>query len=209
MRYLDRTATSPPACLARYLNDPNADWEELSKNKADYREVCAALAALQGSRCAYCDCDLQRESDHPHIEHFVQRRRRPGRTFDWSNLFWSCSHEACCGKHKDNHAGAYADADLLKPDADQPRDFLCFSDDGRVWPKNGSRMGAETIRVFALDCARLRGIRRSYLSSLAGELEQMAQAGLSNAELIDYKKALASEWQQQPFYSAVLDVLGL
>ena len=176
---------------------------------ADRDEVRSALVEMQGNRCAYCDCDLSKNARRAHVEHFVQQHRRKSAIFDWSNLFLSCSCEDCCGKHKDEHVGSYADEDLVKPDDVQPREYIRFTRDGRVWPKNGCRQGQETIRVFALDCGRLRGMRKSYLAAIAAELDDFVKLGLSPDELVRLRKKLALEYEQHPFRSAVLDVLDM
>jgi uncharacterized protein (TIGR02646 family) len=209
MRFLDRRRVSAPACLARYQTKPTATWKNLIDSPKDHEEVRAALIEMQGPRCAYCDCDLSKNAKRAHVEHFVQRHRRRSHVFDWSNLFLSCSCEDCCGKHKDKHVGSYADEDLVKPDDVEPRDFIRFTSDGRVWSKNGCRQGRETIRVFALDCGRLRGMRKSYLAAIVAQLNDFLRAGLAPGELLPLKERLALQYERHPFRSAILDVLDL
>lgn len=213
MRFLDRSSVAAPSCLGRYKAGAD-DWSSLARNAVDYLEVCQQLAALQGARCAYCECDLARDADRPHVEHFRQRSRAPSLTFDWANLFRSCTHEDRCGKHKDRVASTYAHGDILKPDVDRPRQFLLFASDGAVSAREGldvqaARRATETIRVFRLDSRGLVGTRRSYLEHLEAELSAVASAGLSESERREYLQGVAADYLGYPFSSAVLDVLGL
>lgn len=214
MRLLDRAAVTPPACLQNYRHgrDP---WSALATNHDDYAEVCRRLDEMQGPRCAYCESDLLRESGRPHVEHFVQRGRRPELTFEWSNLFRSCSHPEHCGKFKDSGAGAYAPQDLLKPDTDDGRVFLRFYSDGAVRPREGLdgaslRRASETIRVLALDCGRLRGMRRSHLDVIVQELDRVAEVAgeLSEEELTEELERIEAAYRDVPYRSAIKDLLG-
>jgi hypothetical protein len=48
-----------------------------------------------------------------HIEHFRSQSAHPALTFEWSNLYWSCSQTDSGGHFKDNGAGPYNVADLI------------------------------------------------------------------------------------------------
>jgi len=117
MRYLQRGAA--PICLAGFKHGAD-NWNDVTP--AHKREIWQSLDPMQGNRCAYCEAELA--SAHRHIEHFVQKGRDPTRTFVWSNLFGSCNRQESCGIYKDHQAQAYADADLIKPDVDDPEHWL-------------------------------------------------------------------------------------
>lgn len=178
-----------PNCLTRYQQGRN-HWRELTS--ADRRNIWQALDAMQAERCAYCEKELQ--NDRRHIEHFIQRNRKPQLTFDWTNLFGSCNQENTCGKHKDHLAGFYRDADVLKPDVDDPDDYLIFFHDGTIRPREDlnalqKQRAEETLRVFNLDAEHgaLRQMRRQ---AVAGYL-QIADTLWSLAD-----QCSEEEWQQ-------------
>lgn len=211
MRLLDRAAVAPPACLRNYRHGRDK-WSALATNSEDYAEVCRCLEQMQGPRCAYCESDLLRESGRPHVEHFVQRGRRPELTFEWSNLFRSCTHPEHCGKFKDHEAGTYAPQDVVKPDTDDGHAFLRFYANGTVRPREGLsswelRRASETIRVLALDCGRLRGMRRSYLDLIVQELARVLDAELSEEELTEKVGEIESAYRDLPYTSAIQDLL--
>lgn len=160
MRKLQRGAM--PVCLTTYRHGPN-NWSDVSD--IEKGELWLALVAMQGFRCAYCECELFDRSRH--IEHFRQRGRNPAGTFEWNNLFGSCNSLESCGKHKDT-CGLYDPVVLIKPDDENPDDFFVFIKDGTIFPRAGLSAAAqlraqETLRIFNLDSknGRLRQMRRA------------------------------------------------
>lgn len=200
-----------PACLGRYQHGRNT-WRDLTSE--DRAEIWQALEAMQGQRCAYCESQLT--ADKRHIEHFVPRSRYPQHTFDWGNLFGSCDRQDSCGHHKDRKGKPYDDADLLKPDVDDPDHYLIFVSDGTIKVRQHlndyeRRRASETLRVFNLDAegGALRHMRRSavagYLQtaeelwSLKGELPEQEWQELLQAEL--------DAMTNQPFVTAIRHTL--
>lgn len=147
---------------------------------------------MQGFRCAYCEASI--DDGHGHIEHFFPKSRNPRQTFDWRNLFWSCSRHNNCGRHKDHNVTNYDPADLIKPDDDDPDEFFVFVYDGSIRIRDDidpalKHRAKETLRVFNLDAnnGALRHMRR------------MAVAGyLQNAETLwQLREQLAEdEWNE-------------
>lgn len=132
---------------------------------------------MQGKRCAYCEADIA--SADRHIEHFVQKGRDPTQTFAWANLFGSCNREDSCGKHKDSKGHPYADADLIKPDSDDPEQWLVFDAHGSVQPRRGmsaadTHRATETIRIFNLNGV-LKAIRRKEVVGYVQTAEELAE----------------------------------
>lgn len=144
-----------PSCLRKFSYQRH-QWKDVTSD--DKGEIWLKLDEMQGKRCAYCEAAIvtSREGSTAHIEHFEQRRLTvaPQKTFLWSNLFGSCNRQDSCGKHKDDQQ--YRPQDLLKPDIEDPEQFLIFVADGTVQPKAGlsqadKQRATETIRVFNLN----------------------------------------------------------
>jgi uncharacterized protein (TIGR02646 family) len=151
-----------PVCLAKFNHGVNV-WEDVLGD--DKTEIWNALIAMQGNRCAYCECELF--GYERHIEHFRQRERHAAGTFDWSNLFGSCNSAESCGKHKDS-CGTYDPTSLIKADDENPDDFFVFVKDGTISIRIGLTAAAmlraeETLRIFNLNSktGRLRQMRRA------------------------------------------------
>lgn len=164
-----------PQCLTRYQYGRD-NWHRV--HSADKAEIWAKLTAMQGQRCAYCEAAIT--AGQRHIEHFEQRRSQPALTFVWSNLFGSCNNEHSCGKHKDNKAGIYDPADLLKPDIDNPDDYFIFVYDGTIQARENlneiqQRRALETLRILNLDAEHgsLRQQRRRVLSGYLETAENL------------------------------------
>jgi uncharacterized protein (TIGR02646 family) len=155
-----------PACLANYQPGVH-QWTNITPTQQERDDIKTALEAMQGRRCAYCECDLDGYGQH--IEHFRQRDRYPQGTFAWDNLFWSCCRKGSCGDHKDK-CGAYPHAVLIKPDADDPERFFLFASNGTIAIRTGTlttheqHRAAETLRIFNLDEQRgaLRYMRQAH-----------------------------------------------
>lgn len=211
MHRLHRNA--PPVGLRRYRHDRHA-WggDPIVPSPGDRADIWTQLNAMQGARCAYCETPLS--PDNRHIEHFRQRSRYPQGTFDWDNLFGSCNRSGTCGDHKDK-CGFYEPSDLLKPDVDEPDDYLVFVVDGTVQPKAGlspeaHHRAAETIRILNLNAPALRQAR----GSMACGYQQTAEDFAEMATLFDESEWLPSLTQEVqatahlPFATAIRHVLN-
>jgi len=210
MHILNRGAA--PACLATYQYGLH-QWASGIPTSPEKSDIWACLEAMQQSRCAYCEANLV--DGDKHIEHFRQRSRHPAGTFEWTNLFGSCNRKDACGKHKDS-CGPYNPADLLKPDVDNPDDFLVFVNDGTIVPKDGLPLNAwqrasETLRVFNLD-AKHGALRHMRRAAAAGYLQTAEEFRSFAAEfdeadwhpLLDQELASISDL---PFVTAIRHAL--
>ncbi|MBS1081730.1 TIGR02646 family protein [Gluconobacter kondonii] len=115
------------------------NWTDVSSEQK--AEIWISLHAMQGERCAYCECDIGTRNRH--IEHFIQKGRMPRETFNWANLFGSCCTKNTCGDLKDR-VGTYSYSDVLKPDIDDPDEFLLFVLDGTITFREGLTSIKET-----------------------------------------------------------------
>jgi len=212
MHQLHRTACAAPTCLSRFLHGRNT-WDDLTDN--DRQEICFALEAMQGRRCAYCECSLNEHDQH--IEHFQQRGRYPRGTFDWENLFWSCSRVGSCGKHKDV-CGPYNHADLIRPDVEDPERFFLFVFDGSIAIRCGltnaeQHRAEETLRIFNLDgqWGPLRHMRKAAVAGYVEtfkELEELSTV-FSTPEIMAYINSEYAYTRNLPFCTAIKHFLTL
>jgi len=117
-----------------------------------------------------------------------------------------------CGVCKDR-SGSYLVDDLIKPDEDNPDDYLLFVPSGAVLPRAGLRArdahrAAETIRILGLNgelCEIRRQAARPYLNT-AEALMQMTEEyeeGQWMALLFEELRVVA----ELPFATAIRHVL--
>ncbi|MBM7344698.1 retron Ec78 anti-phage system effector HNH endonuclease PtuB [Pantoea coffeiphila] len=175
MKLLNRTAG--PEHLRQFRGGRDR-WRAVDKEL-----IWRYLLEMQGEFCAYCECSLNRK----HIEHFRSRDEFTALTFEWGNLFGSCGDTKAggwqrCGIYKDNGAGQYHPDHLIKPDDDNPDDYLLFLTSGQVVPAKGIDeikllKAQETIRVFNLNGdSALLGRRKKALSFIMEEVKELYDA---------------------------------
>ncbi|MEY0232389.1 retron Ec78 anti-phage system effector HNH endonuclease PtuB [Providencia manganoxydans] len=213
MKKLKRPA--PPACLAQ-LMATSCHWDQV---KPEHRvEIWNSLDVMQNRFCAYCECLLNRK----HIEHFKTQNKHSQLIFAWDNLFGSCGDTtktggwAHCGIYKDHYAGSYDPNHLLKPDVDNPSDFLLFLVGGTVREQDNLApadkiKALETIRILNLnDSSSLVGRRKQAIKNQQAQIEalyelkqelpendwkQLLQEELNELQYAEFSTALVHAWQ--------------
>lgn len=210
MHYLARNVVQHPECLGRYRHGRH-QWCNVTQD--DRQEILNALEAMQGRRCAYCECDLDQHGNH--IEHFRQRGRFPQGTFEWNNLFWSCLRGDSCGKHKDS-CGEYDHSDVIKPDVEDPEQFFLFVYDGTITirqtlTEEQRRRAEETLCVFNLNPHHgpLRQMRHAMISGYkktAEDIQELAVLFPPDVWMPFFAEELA-QTQDLPFCTAIKHVL--
>lgn len=208
MKYIQRYSQIPLVLIN--LQKKPVSWGCLKdQDKADIRD---AIVAFQGNNCAYCETGLDKGR---HIEHFAKKDKFPQKTYEWDNLFLSCQSGTHCGHFKDSKKSKFSKTydyhDLIKPDVDDPSDFLFFSINGEVSPKHtliDKKLKAKaelTINVFNLNENDLKNIRRSVLKSNKEIIEYIYSLDIEQtAQLLEEYKHFYS---QQQFSAALLDLL--
>ena len=212
MHQLDRSHVPFPACLGQYQHGRN-NWNDLSD--VDRQAIRAALEAMQGRRCAYCECRLDAHHGQ-HIEHCRQRGRSPQGPFDWHNLFWSCERNNSCGKHKDE-CGGYNHDDLIKPDVEDPEQFFLFVSNGSIVLRAGltaaqQHRAKETLRILNLDAqwGPLRHMRQRAARGYIRVVEDIMEMAAIHPPDI-WQLLLEQELDQSrslPFCTAIKHVLA-
>lgn len=160
-----------PTCLRHYQHGRDK-WSMQSPTGAERGDIWTKLDAMQDCRCAYCEAIISR--DKRHIEHFRQRGRYPQGTFDWNNLFGSCDRPGTCGDHKDK-CGSYNHTALIKPDVEDPDEYLVFDPQGGIHPRAGLTpdkhyRALATIRILNLTEG---GLPRMRSAAAFGYLQQV------------------------------------
>ena len=190
MRKLLRGAA--PSCLANYTYPPDKKWDDVTD--PDKNLIWIEINKMQQFRCAYCERTIlyhDPSGGKRHIEHFIERSCDKSQTFDWDNLFGSCSTNNTCGHHKGqwktikenqglNGCDELKNAAIIKPDTDNPEKFLIFSADGGVHPIEGLKTSKpsdyeraqKTIEIFNLYSDGIVGERHSVIGSRKTKIEE-------------------------------------
>jgi len=172
MKKLDRSLTENPACLDDFLYTEHK-WKQM--NTAQKTEIWTEIYKFQDKFCVYCESMTYQGKTTGHIEHFFDKGTIEYKplTFSWRNLFGCCASQTHCWHYKDKilseDAGVqikrqYDSNLLLKPDVDEPEEYLQFSDKGRIKPREGldtdkNERAVETIKALNLSSTELKTAR--------------------------------------------------
>lgn len=195
MRKLERP--DAPPCLKMYT--PADNWQTLSDQDKD--SIWEHLDRMQYGLCAYCEREIPAVNRHRrHIEHFKPRSKYPKDAFEWVNLFGACNDDNFCARFKDSpKCPSYATEDLIKPDADSPREFLTFLSNGEVIPKkqistDHQKRAQQTIDVLQLNHHTLIARRRRVYES-----NYSINKGESHGSIIDFLSGFLDESAAKEF----------
>lgn len=161
-----------PLCLAQFAYGRD-NWSVISINGLT-NEIWEKLDIMQRGFCAYCECQLQEDNTKRHIEHFIQKDRDPGKTFDWDNLFGSCNNPNRCGKFKDG-APVAKNIDLTKvckPDEMEPSELILFLNSGKIRPRATLTLHKQEFANNTIAAFNLNGdstLENSRKTAIAGE----------------------------------------
>lgn len=202
MHKLDRNKIEVSQCLSEY-DYSTQTWDDFGGEcKKQLRAVLVQMqgipgvttkeASEYGVRCAYCEDAIHHAG---HIEHFRRKNQQhfPELTFEWSNLFLACGSNDHCGHYKDRpRAEAYNPDNLIKPDIEDPEDYLYFHSSGEIRSRadidtNKEVKANETIRVFGLDKGTLPSNRARAVQPYKKVLEEIA----------DWEPELITEYIQE------------
>lgn len=180
-------------------------WEKFSQTNR-HKELRDLLYETQGRQCAYCESSIKKKKDKidGHIEHLNRRKDAPNRTFDWSNLFFSCNRVSSCGNYKDNpkHKIIFNPDDIIDPSRENPADFFTYDPNGWIVPRGDISEAAkwrasETVRVFNLNSPELHRAREDAVKTLD---EYRKNGYLDTEEGIDDFLTLCQDWPYLTVY---------
>lgn len=109
-----------------YLNDETVErltelFKETGKNVWNHEKIKDALLLSSSSKCAYCECKLNAESNYMEVEHFEDKESNPEKVVIWDNLLPSCKR---CNGAKGTH-DVLAEP-IINPFVIEPKSHLGF-----------------------------------------------------------------------------------
>lgn len=135
------------------------------------------LEKEQSNQCAYTELPLEYEKNNSHIEHLKRKDSAffPKLTFEWTNLFVSCSSDDFGGKYKDGKylKGKTRDdnALIINPSLENPNEYFELTNWGELTIKTdlqgiAKTKAEETIKAFNLNHNSLQERRREIIQSV-------------------------------------------
>lgn len=180
MKKIDRSTVSPK-CLSKYKHGED-NWDSVTSTDKEF--IRKELNGLQNSRCAYCELKFSEENLFQ-IEHFNRRNDYPKEIFDWNNLFNSCKSTDTCGHFKDGPKNKFRDLKIIKPDVENPCQYLKCEISGKLTTRRDSMcqaLSSNTINRLNLNHEKLIGQRKEFIRSLLNALNEIELANFSISE---------------------------
>lgn len=216
MKKLDRNAAQEPTCLSTFTY-PEKSWANVrSRHK---QRIWVELDKIQNKFCAYCESPAERGEDLGHIEHFLHKGavQYAHLSFSWPNLFGCCDSKLHCGHYKDQELPGgtprpYTPELVIKPDVDEPEDYLMFLPSGVIKEKPGlseeqKERATETIKALNLKAAKLIRSRQSqiklYENRVLALMESVDELSLSQNEFDVQYLEIQSQSQLEAHRTAI------
>lgn len=136
-------ATSPSVLSPDNARRLTAEFIATGKTVWNIPELKEALLSSSHRKCAYCECDLSRESHYMEVEHFADKDRYPTLVVEWKNLLPSCKR---CNLAKGTHD--VVNEPIVNPYEEDPRLHLEFH---LYRFRSSTKAGKNTIDVVDLN----------------------------------------------------------
>jgi hypothetical protein len=157
------------------------DFIDSGKKKVVWKAsfIQDAVRALAFGKCCFSEILLDTKSTYTEIEHFYPKDLYPNQVVEWGNLFPS-SKKCNTTKGKTDTKKEV----IVNPFVDNPRDYLYFQN-FRLYAKNGSLIGKNTIEIVALN-DRLHFVNPRAIATLKvlDLLEDFDNTYIQNNELV-------------------------
>ncbi|MCG4254104.1 hypothetical protein K6W37_09400 [Acetobacter senegalensis] len=141
------------------------------KNRYNHPEIKAAVKLETHGKCAFCECDVTAVS-HGDIEHLFPKSLEIKKTFEWSNLGYSCQ---ICNQSKSDRDPNFER--IIDPYISDPEQFIFFY--GAFINSNGTVEGRQTIHHLKLDRVEVFERRQNVIRSLIKSIEMIQSATTS------------------------------
>lgn len=136
-------APVPQFLTSSVVTDLTNEYASTKVSVWNCEEIKQPLLASSHGKCAYCECDLTKESKYMEVEHFEDKGTDPTKVVVWSNLLPACKR---CNGAKGTH-NVRAEP-IVNPYFDDPKQHIGF----RLYRLKGlTQVGASTIEVVDLN----------------------------------------------------------
>lgn len=153
------------------------------KTRYNHADIKATVKQETHGKCAFCECDVTAVS-HGDIEHLFPKSLDENKTFDWSNLGYSCQ---ICNQNKSDH-DPYLEK-IIDPYNVDPEPFIVFY--GAFINSNGTPEGRKTIHHLKLERSEVFERRQTIIKSLIKSMEI-----INTARSLEEKSMLIADFEE-------------
>jgi len=113
---------SAPSYLdASKVSELTKEFKDSGKNVWNHDAIKKSLLESSNKKCAYCECNINVESNYLEVEHFEDKSSTPNKVVEWDNLLPSCKR---CNGAKGTH-DVISDP-IINPFKIDPKEHLKF-----------------------------------------------------------------------------------
>lgn len=160
------------------------DQKQITARKRRYNhpDIKSVVKRETHGKCAYCECDVAAVS-HGDIEHLFPKSLDPKKTFEWSNLGYSCQ---ICNQNKSDRDPNFER--IIDPYGVDPEPFITFY--GALINSRATTEGRSTIHHLKLDRPCVMERRNHTFKSLVKSMEL-----IQTAKTPEEKKVLIEDFE--------------
>lgn len=134
---------TPIKLTPEFVNTKTEEYKQTKESVWNIDWLKESLKELSYGKCAYCECDLKKESNYMEVEHFEDKHQNEDKVMVWDNLLPSCKQ---CNGHKSTH-DVVAEP-IVNPFVDDPKNHLYFQN---YRYKSKDDKGKNTIEALQLN----------------------------------------------------------
>lgn len=197
-------AVKPTYLTDEKVSELTDEFKTSGKSVWNHEQIKKPLLDSSHGKCAYCECDLLKESNYMEVEHFEDKCHNPDKVVIWNNLLPSCKK---CNGAKGTHD--VMSEPIINPYDDDPRVHLSL----RLYRLRGKTdKGKNTIGVTNLNNSTRLVISRFEIGEKINDLVETAWDRFSHYQdnpntraknkLVGIVEGILEECQPNSSYSA-------
>lgn len=186
--------SAPDKLTPEFVKAKTEEYKQTKNSVWNIEWLKESLKDLSHGKCAYCECDLTKESNYMEVEHFEDKHYNADKVMQWDNLLPSCKQ---CNGHKSDH-DVIAEP-IVNPFIDQPRAHLYFQN---YRYKSRDEKGKKTIEVLQLNNGERKMVDTRY--EIGNGLEELI---MDVSDKYDTYKRNSSVTNRNKLTSAVIEML--
>jgi len=184
-----------------YKDTGNSVWRK--------KYIKDALLLSSHSKCVYCECLLNKESNYLEVEHFHHKDKYPNEVVEWDNLLPSCKRCNTTKGQYDTYINPFVNPSTMNPKDHMILDTfllrpITLAGDNTIEELNLNDFDKLLSTRYELCKVTIKGLENIYLQIL-GYRDNKTNRRLN--KIVSSSKAILNEGLEKSAYSAIVSTL--